>query len=253
MLYAWTEKPRLKSFFLSKSSLLLSADEKTACSQKPQQHDRAAPLLHFICKEIPVLHEWAEKVGVRLVIAALPGTFAAPDRALAYIYPDSGGLAEIDYQCIIESFEIGKERLFEDDPRFGLVVLSEIVGRALSPAVNDPGTAISIIGTFQRLFTLWNEPAPQDDLNTVKYDRIAVPELSIRDMFDDAFTSLARDGAGVVEVSIRLQKAFHSLASLGDSDIKEATEYHANLALKRAEIALDIEEDFNAIKKAANR
>lgn len=36
--------------------------------------------------------------------------------------------------------------------RFGLIALSEIACRALSPAVNDPGTAIAIIGRFVRLW-----------------------------------------------------------------------------------------------------
>jgi uncharacterized membrane protein len=37
------------------------------------------------------------------------------------------------------------------------------------------------------------------------YDRIAVPE-TIEDLFEDAFRPLARDGAGNIEVMIRLQK-----------------------------------------------
>jgi uncharacterized membrane protein len=41
--------------------------------------------------------------------------------------------------------------------RFGLITLSEIASRALSPAVNDPGTAIQIISSHVRLFSLWAE------------------------------------------------------------------------------------------------
>jgi uncharacterized membrane protein len=37
-------------------------------------------------------------------------------------------------------------------------------------------------------------------------DRIAVPELVIGDLFEDAFRPIARDGAGNIEVMIRLQK-----------------------------------------------
>jgi uncharacterized membrane protein len=45
-------------------------------------------------------------------------------------------------------------RYFHEDPRFGLITLSEIASRALSPAVND-GTAIQIISSHVRLFSLW--------------------------------------------------------------------------------------------------
>lgn len=66
--------------------------------------------------------------------------------------PDSNVSSAVEMSQIARAFLIGDERTFDDDPRFGLVVLSEIASRALSPAVNDPGTAIDIIGTFVRLF-----------------------------------------------------------------------------------------------------
>lgn len=201
--------------------------------------------------DIAALQAWAEKVQLRVVVAALPGTFASPDRALAYISNCPSDQPEIDCKGVAESFQIGEHRFFDDDPRFGLVVLSEIAGRALSPAVNDPGTAIDIVGTLLRLFVLWNQTAAAGDTHTPKYDRVEVPELSIRDMFDDAFTAIARDGAGVVEVSVRLQKALHSLASVGDAPMRDAAEYHGRLALKRAQTAMDITEDLAAVREAA--
>jgi hypothetical protein len=42
-----------------------------------------------------------------------------------------------DFAELVRAFHIGGDRVFDDDPRFGLVVLSQIAGRALSPAVND--------------------------------------------------------------------------------------------------------------------
>ncbi len=68
-----------------------------------------------------------------------------------------------------------------------------------------------MIGTMVRLFTLWQSPLEKDRLKGVTYDRVLVPNL----MIDDAFTAIARDGAGIVEVSIRLQKALFALAETG--------------------------------------
>jgi uncharacterized membrane protein len=87
-------------------------------------------------------------------------------------------------------------RYFDEDPRFGLITLSEIASRALSPAVNDPGTAIQIISSYVRLFSLWAEPLDSKKTEKKPYDRVAVPELTIEDLFEDAFRPLARDGAG---------------------------------------------------------
>ena len=201
--------------------------------------------------DIAALQAWAEEAEVQVVVAALPGTFAAPDQALAYINIKPGDHPEIDLECAVKSFKIGGNRLFDDDPRFGLVVLSEIAGRALSPAVNDPGTAINVLGTLLRVFTQWCESATTADEQSPQYDRVAVPEISIRDMFDDAFTAIARDGAGVVEVSVRLQKTLRSLASLGDDDIRDAAVYHGQLALKRSQIELNMAEDFMLVQAAA--
>lgn len=201
--------------------------------------------------DIAALQTWAEENEVRVAVAALPGTFAASGRALAYVSTRPGDRNRIDCKGVVESFLIGSDRRFDDDPRFGLVVLSEIAGRALSPAVNDPGTAIDIVGTLVRLFSLLGEPATDDGEDAPKYDRVEVPEVSVRDMFDDAFTAIARDGAGVVEVSVRLQKALRSLASVGHAEMREAAQYHAQLALKRAQMALKLAEDLAAVRDAA--
>jgi uncharacterized membrane protein len=201
--------------------------------------------------DVTALQTFAEKSRVRITVAALPGTFSAPGRALAYVAADSGDLSYIDTSQIGKAFLIGGDRQFDEDPRFGLVVLSEIASRALSPAVNDPGTAIAIIGTFVRLFALWSEPIEEGDTRTSECDRVEVPKISLWDMFDDAFTAIARDGAGTIEVAGRLQKAFESLASIGDGAMRDAARHHARLALARAENMLSLPEDLEVVRKLA--
>jgi uncharacterized membrane protein len=199
--------------------------------------------------DVTALQKFAEKSQVQITVAALPGTFSAPGRALAYVTADSGDLSDIDTSQIAQAFLIGDDRTFDEDPRFGLIVLSEIASRALSPAVNDPGTAIVIIGKFIRLFTLWGEPIEEGDTRTPDCDRVKVPEISLWDMFDDAFTAIARDGAGIIEVAGRLQKAFKSLASIGDATMRDVAMHHARLALARAENVIELQEDIEVLRK----
>lgn len=199
--------------------------------------------------DIAHLQSWAEATESRVEVAALPGKFVSPGRPLVYV---SNGSENVDdHEPVINAFQIGSVRLFDDDPRFGLVVLSEIGSRALSPAVNDQGTAISIAGTLLRLFTQWTAPIETDEENLPRYDRVEVPELSVQDMFDDAFTAIARDGAGSVEVAVRLQKTFHSLTFTGNKQIRDAAIYHGRLALKRSQEAMGIAEDLAAVRDAA--
>lgn len=203
--------------------------------------------------DVPALQALAEKSRLKISLTALPGTFAAPGRPLAYVITDSGEITDIDTDRIAETFLIGTERTYDEDPRLGLVVLAEIASRALSSAVNDPGTAIGIIGRLVRLFALWDEPVSRQNIEPCDCDRVAVPELSLADMFDDAFSSIARDGAGAIEVVVRLQKGFQALASSDNMALREVAIKHAHLTLARAEKALTLPEDLAAAKQATEQ
>ncbi len=199
--------------------------------------------------DVPRLQAIAERSDLTVTVAALPGTFSTPDRPLAYVSREKPGAGDdIDVARIPEAFVVGKDRIFDEDPRFGLMVLSEIASRALSPAVNDPGTAIDIIGSFVRLFNLWVERDEGAEEPPVVFDRVAVPKIALDDMFDDAFNAISRDGAGTLEVVIRLQKAFNTLASLGHAELSEAARSHAQLALHYAERTLQLPEEIEILR-----
>jgi len=59
---------------------------------------------------------------------------------------------------------------------------------------------------------------------------------------------IARDGAGAVEVIVRLQKALASLAVHDDASMPEAARAHARMALARAELEMDLPEDLSHVR-----
>jgi uncharacterized membrane protein len=194
------------------------------------------------------LQAFAKKADGRIRIHALPGKFVTPGMPLAFI--DVG--EEIDKEEVTESintaFAIGETRDFEVDPRFGLIALSEIASRALSPGINDPGTAIQIIGSQQRLFFLWSghhKPADEEP----EYDRLEVPKHQISDLFEDAFRAIARDGAGNIEVMIKMQKAFRALHMMDNEFIKKAAMEHSKLTHDRAEAVMEFPPDLKVLKE----
>ena len=201
--------------------------------------------------DVPALQACAEKAQGRVVVSALPGKFAAPGVVLAYISAPPGATHDFDPAQVAAAFMIGDQRRYDDDPRFGLVVLAQIAGRALSPAVNDPGTAIDVVGTLVRLLVLWATPVDRQDKTRPVNDRVEVPALATRDLLDDAFTAIARDGAASIEIGIRLQKAMHALSSTGDAALCEAASHHAALALERAESALTLPHDLDTLRGVA--
>ncbi len=197
--------------------------------------------------DLETLQAGAEDIDGHVIVTALPGAFVSTSRPLLHV---EGADAFRD-ETLSSAFTISPNRAFDDDPRFGLLALSEIADKALSPGVNDPGTAITVIGTMVRLFTLWQSPLEKDRVLAITYDRVSVPELALDDMFDDAFTAIARDGAGIVEVSIRLQKAFRALSETYDHSMGVAARKHSRMALARAERALTLEDDLVAVRSIA--
>lgn len=204
---------------------------------------------------VDALQEAAEGAGVRIRVLALPGAFVGPGRDLALVIGKSPDAPARDGEqtladCVRAAFRVGSRRTFDDDPRFGLIVLAEIADKALSPAVNDPGTAIDIIGAMVRLFALWAR-RPEEGRGAVEFDRVEVPELDAIDLLDDAFTPIARDGASMVEVAVRLQKALASIAAIGHPALREGAARHARVAVERSEEAMTHDADIRAVREAA--
>ena len=146
---------------------------------------------------------------------------------------------------------IENTRSFHNDPRFGLIALSEIASRALSPGINDPGTAIAIIGSHVRLFSIWLDKDAQPSSPDALYDRIEVPAIKMADAFEDAFRPIARDGAGSIEVMLRLQKAFTTIAHVGDREAKALASAYSEEAYRRAELAMEFGPDLDKLRSAS--
>ncbi len=189
----------------------------------------------------------AEEKELHIRLNCLPGKFVHKNFALAHFSSKQNVDVTQIQKSICEAIIIGNTRLFDEDPRFGLISLTEIASRALSPGINDPGTAIQIIGSHERLFFLWQKEIGNE--KEIKYNRIEVPKISMEDFFIDAFRPIARDGADNIEVMLRLQKAFSSIATINNSEIQEIAKRHSKSSYERAEKAIKFEEDLDILLK----
>ena len=196
--------------------------------------------------DVAALSRIADDGDGRIYVAAIPGKLVDPSQPIAF----ADGLGDEEIGARIRAcFTIGDVRSYDQDPRFGACVLSEIASRALSPGINDPGTAIDVIGRAVRVLAIWTEP---QDATPPEFPRVHVPPIEPGDLFEDIFSGIARDGAGVVEIGLRLQKAFRTLGSLGDRRYAAAARRHSRLTLERAEAALAIEDDKRRLREAAS-
>ena len=212
----------------------------------PIYSDEIGYILHV---NMDRLQEVATQLKVIITLNCMPGTFVAPDRVIAFVVSAHDKMPIEDRERLSKAFVIGKSRSYYADPRFGLIALGEIASRALSPGINDPGTALSIINSYVRLFHLWfkkNDNGPSDD---VKYTRIEVPEIEASDIFEDAFRPISRDGADNIEVMIRMQKALTSIHSFVPDYVKDVALKSSQEAYERAELALKYSGDLELLKE----
>ena len=143
------------------------------------------------------LQEVAETADVMIEVVAGPGKLVRRGDTLIRT---SGGIGDLDE--VRAAFAIGPTRSFDQDPRYGLVVLGEIAGKALSPGVNDQGTAVQVIATGLRLMEEWDRDPDGDR------------PIDEADMLDDLFGTSIRYGEADFVVATRLQKVLRSLGDL---------------------------------------
>ncbi len=168
--------------------------------------------------DVAALSRIAARGGLVVHVDAIPGTLVHDGRPLMRV---TGALGADDRPALVEAFTIERHRSFDHDPRLGVIALAEIASRALSPATNDPGTAIEVLNALLRTFAVL--PA-QDHASNAELPPVHVRRPSIEEMLDDAFLPIIRDGASASEVAIRLLKTLRAL---------EAALPHAEPALAR--------------------
>lgn len=194
--------------------------------------------------DIGGLSEWAQKHDSQVYLICKPGAFVDPDQPLAWVATGRQSVQEVLCKC----FAVGPERSFDQDPRFGLTVLAEIGSRALSPGINDPGTAIDILGRGVRIFSHWKAEQAEGPLGRLACARVHVTPTSLDDAFDDLFLPLARDGAAVIEVQVRLLKCLAMLARHG-GDFALNARRCAEVVRQHSELALGLEQDRQRLRR----
>jgi uncharacterized membrane protein len=170
--------------------------------------------------DVAALQATAERTGLRVHVNVLPGTMVHPMRDLVHV---EGHVDDSTRAALIKPFTIERHRSFDQDPRLGLIALSEIASRALAPATNDPGTGIEVLNALLRVFlTLQSQPTNSRDDD--ERHRVYLGRPSITDMLTDAFGPILREGGKEIEVALPLSNTLSAM--------------HANLPMAREPIEI---------------
>ncbi|MFB7172645.1 DUF2254 domain-containing protein [Streptomyces sp. NPDC056254] len=169
-----------------------------------------------------------------LVVTRLVGDYVPPGSVVAEIH---GGTPAPDPRQVTGLIAFGSERTIEQDPAFALRVLVDIAIRALSPAVNDPTTAVQLLNQIEAFLHTVGRTALRD--RYVLGDRHGTPRLVVRgrdweDYLQLAVTEIREYGASSVQVCRRLGSLLEGLPAAVPAAARPAVD--AELALLRQSV-----------------
>jgi uncharacterized membrane protein len=98
--------------------------------------------------DMPTLVALAQRRGGVIEFLPRVGDFVAVDEPLFALY---GGAVEVDDRRLRSTVALGPERTLEQDPMFAFRIVVDIALKALSPAINDPTTAVLAIDQVHRM------------------------------------------------------------------------------------------------------
>ena len=105
----------------------------------------------------------------------------------------------------------------QQDAEFGIIQIVDVALRAISPAINDPSTAISCIDQLSRVLIRWaSRSPPRTYLHGPPHVlRVVVPWIDFEGLLDTAFEQIRHYSKSDIAVSLRLIRALDDIAGAG--------------------------------------
>jgi len=138
------------------------------------------------------------------------GDFIATDEPLFKLY---GGAASLDEDDLRSAVAFGPERTMEQDPTFAYRIVVDIALKALSPAINDPTTAVIAIDQLHRLLRKAGNRNLRTDEILAKSGQLLVlfRTPNWEDFVHLAFTEIRQCGAQNMQIARRLRAMIDNL------------------------------------------
>lgn len=173
-----TDRNPSQTISLASVGKVVVALDKTALSRLAEQHDAIIQLVPAVGDHVPT--------GGTLV--RVYGTHGVPERRLR------------------RAVVLGDERTIDDDPAFAIRMLVDVAIKALSPAINDPTTAVQSLDRIEDLLRYASSKhlstgTVRDSRGTV---RLLYPTPTWDDLIELALDEIRAFGAGQYQVARRL-------------------------------------------------
>jgi uncharacterized membrane protein len=166
---------------------------------------------------------WIQQIDDSAVLESLPehstgyltatvGSFVTGSSPILWIAPapadpDACGASMRD------AVAVGNSRTMQQDIEFGVIQLTDIAVRALSPGINDPSTASDVIVHLGNVMeTLWERPALTTTLRSGSRTLVR-PRPTHAVLLDRAFSPVVHYGSSDRQVVTTLKAVLHLLRS----------------------------------------
>lgn len=158
----------------------------------------------------------AETAGVVMILACGVGDTLMEGSPILFVHGAGWKTGVLNEPRLRDHIRLGRERTFHQDPKWSLRLLVDIAIKALSPAINDPTTAVQALDQIDDLIrrmaalelgSVWVSGAGGQPV-------LFVPLPSWDDILALSFDEIRHFGGGSVPVMRRLRAALTSLQEL---------------------------------------
>jgi uncharacterized membrane protein len=184
-----------------------------AADARPREIRHTGPPAVIAAIDRAALLRVADQTGGFVDVVPVVGEYLAPGRVVLRI---SGARADAEPRLVRRVFVLARQRTVDQDPAFVLRMLVDIAIRALSPAVNDPTTAVQVLDRVETLLVelAGRHPGPSivvDDDGRARA-RVRAPRWSA--YVELGLMEIRRYGADSPQVARRLTALYDRLGEV---------------------------------------
>jgi len=157
---------------------------------------------------------WATRNDAVIVMRHGVGDFVSSNTVLLEVH-GSAAFPRVAERQLAGRLALGIERTIDQDPAFALRILVDVAIRALSPAVNDPTTAVQVIDHLEDTLALIGGTPGLDGRWEYRDDtsalRLVMPAHRFEDFLSLGVTEIREYGNSSIQVVRRLRAALLAL------------------------------------------
>jgi uncharacterized membrane protein len=170
----------------------------------------------------------ADQTGGFVAVVPVVGEYLTPGRVVLRI---SGAQRDADPALARRVFVQARQRTIDQDPAFALRMLVDIAIRALSPAINDPTTAVQVLDRIEALLVelATRDPGPSVLVDDDGTPRATVPAPSWAGYMELGLMEVRRYGAESPQIARRLHELYDHLCTVADAGERPRIELERRL------------------------